>query len=408
MAPTHFVASGTLNRRAIRPHARIPQRDLVHELESPQSDILRTGLEDAADQDASSGRQREGLPSHYRMRAERHYVDHLVTPTLGMPVRLIPIAYFADTHEACSGDLDALVRSIRTHGVIQPLLVRKENTAYRVIAGRRRLSAAVAVGLAEVPCIVHQVDDAGEASLRAAAEVRGDVVAARPPAATRASDPLRATVGSKLADGVSAIASDLARLRSTLDLARGAGKGFERAIALNFASAQTWRTLWLANATSFLATGQCQEDARKPLQTVIDDIIQCFEPECRLSGLRFAVEHAAVATPVDRGLVGLALAGAIIVTLSFLEDAEDPFIQVESRSFADGGFALEIKQRGSLVPREIAERFSTHAFSARGAGVVGLAAIALSHATAMYGGAAQLIAGDDVDGTVLRLTFPQP
>jgi ParB-like chromosome segregation protein Spo0J len=379
----------------------------VHELDSPQADALDTDAEDPIDSDspepdaAPPSRQREGLPSHYRMRAEQHYVDHIVAPAVGMPVRLIPVSDFPDPDRARSKELDALVRSIRAHGVIQPLLVHKERSAYRVIAGRKRLSAAMAAGLAEVPCIVHQVDDAGAASLRSAENIRGDA----PAAPGRTADQLRAAVGSKIADGVTEIATDLVRLRDSIDLVRAATRGFERTAAVDLMAAQTWRTLWLASVTAFLSTGKTTEAGSKPLSVVVDEVVGGFEPECRLSRLRVDVVHQAPAATVDRGLVALALTGAIIVTLSFVEQAAAPVVEVQSRPLAEGGVGLDVVQRQAIVPRETADRFSSRVFSARGAGSVGLAAIALAHATAAYGGASELVV-DDGPGSTVKLTFP--
>ena len=388
-----------------------PKGTVVHELESQQTDDLRPDIEDVSDADSlaatqsQGSRQREGLPAHYRMRAERHYVDHLVAPTLGTPIRLIPVGDFLHADQARAKELDALIRSIRAHGVIQPLLVRKEDDSYRVIAGRKRLCAAMAAGLTEVPCIIHRVDDAGAASLRTAESVRGDVQS--PTIAARAADPVRAAVGTKLADGVTEIARDLARLRNTISVAREAARGFERAAAVDLIAAETWRTLWLANVTAFLSTGRSPEEGTQSLSSVIDDVIQNFEPECRLSRLRMAVTHGGeTRTTVDRGLIGLVLTGAIIVTLSFLEQTAEPCVDVRSEPLGDGGFALEIVQRQALVPHYMADRFSSQAFSARGAGAFGLAAIALSHATAMYGGASELVVSRESEGTTVRLTFP--
>ena len=55
--------------------------------------------------------------------------------------------------------LRELADSIRQHGVLQPLSVRRVGAGYELIAGERRLRAAVLAGLTEVPCIVLSMDD---------------------------------------------------------------------------------------------------------------------------------------------------------------------------------------------------------------------------------------------------------
>lgn len=55
--------------------------------------------------------------------------------------------------------LAELSDSIRQHGVLQPLSVRRCGAGYELIAGERRLRAAQMAGLTEIPCIVMQMDD---------------------------------------------------------------------------------------------------------------------------------------------------------------------------------------------------------------------------------------------------------
>jgi ParB family transcriptional regulator, chromosome partitioning protein len=55
--------------------------------------------------------------------------------------------------------LDELARSIRTSGIIQPLVVRPLGARYQLIAGERRWRAAQRAGLTKVPVIVRQVSD---------------------------------------------------------------------------------------------------------------------------------------------------------------------------------------------------------------------------------------------------------
>ncbi len=56
--------------------------------------------------------------------------------------------------------LEALARSIREIGVLQPIVVRKvEDDSYELVAGERRLRAARMAGLATVPAIIRTSDD---------------------------------------------------------------------------------------------------------------------------------------------------------------------------------------------------------------------------------------------------------
>lgn len=55
--------------------------------------------------------------------------------------------------------LDELCESIKAHGVLQPLLVRKKGKKYEIIAGERRYQASLRAGLEKLPVIIRDVDD---------------------------------------------------------------------------------------------------------------------------------------------------------------------------------------------------------------------------------------------------------
>lgn len=52
-----------------------------------------------------------------------------------------------------------LANSIIEHGVIQPIVLRKKDAGYEIVAGERRWRAAIKAGLSEVPCLIRELDD---------------------------------------------------------------------------------------------------------------------------------------------------------------------------------------------------------------------------------------------------------
>ncbi|HSN91683.1 MAG TPA: ParB/RepB/Spo0J family partition protein [Anaeromyxobacteraceae bacterium] len=55
--------------------------------------------------------------------------------------------------------LEELAASIREHGVVEPILVRREGGKYRIVAGERRWRAAQRAGLREVPAVLREASD---------------------------------------------------------------------------------------------------------------------------------------------------------------------------------------------------------------------------------------------------------
>ena len=55
--------------------------------------------------------------------------------------------------------LAELAESIKAHGIIQPLILRRSGKGYQVIAGERRLRAAAMAGLTRVPAVIREASD---------------------------------------------------------------------------------------------------------------------------------------------------------------------------------------------------------------------------------------------------------
>lgn len=52
-----------------------------------------------------------------------------------------------------------LVKSVKEHGILEPLLVRPSGSNYELVAGERRYRAAQEVGLQEIPVVIRDFDD---------------------------------------------------------------------------------------------------------------------------------------------------------------------------------------------------------------------------------------------------------
>jgi len=61
--------------------------------------------------------------------------------------------------------IDELCQTIKTHGVIQPIVVRVRNGRYEIIAGERRWRAVKKLGLSTIPAIVREFNDSQAASI---------------------------------------------------------------------------------------------------------------------------------------------------------------------------------------------------------------------------------------------------
>jgi ParB family chromosome partitioning protein len=105
---------------------------------------------------------RRGLPETVRMRHDEHYVEALAASASSPIGRLLPIEQIdPNPHQPrqVMGDLSELMASISEKGIIEPIIVRRRQHRYQIIAGERRYQAAVQLGLAEVPVVIRDVDD---------------------------------------------------------------------------------------------------------------------------------------------------------------------------------------------------------------------------------------------------------
>ncbi len=61
-------------------------------------------------------------------------------------------------HEFSEEAIDALAASIKEHGVLQPIVVTREDGKYKIVAGERRWRASKKAGLSKIPAIIRTLD----------------------------------------------------------------------------------------------------------------------------------------------------------------------------------------------------------------------------------------------------------
>lgn len=78
-----------------------------------------------------------------------------------IPLERLSANPFQPRAEFDAEKLEELAESIRLHGVLQPIVVRRLGEDYQIIAGERRWRAAQIAGLTAIPAVVRELDDAG-------------------------------------------------------------------------------------------------------------------------------------------------------------------------------------------------------------------------------------------------------
>ena len=91
--------------------------------------------------------------------------DLMAERTEELKISLIVPNEYQPRHTFDEESLGELADSIREHGVVQPILVRRKNHQYELIAGERRLRAAEMAGLKEIPAIVRDYSDKQSAEI---------------------------------------------------------------------------------------------------------------------------------------------------------------------------------------------------------------------------------------------------
>ena len=103
-----------------------------------------------------------GLPDSVKFRYDNHLVDEISTRAKTEIIRNIPVEKIIPNvmqPRKDMGNLSELSESVKVKGIIEPILVRRKDGKFEIIAGERRYKAAKLAGLKEVPCIEYNIPE---------------------------------------------------------------------------------------------------------------------------------------------------------------------------------------------------------------------------------------------------------
>ena len=329
--------------------------------------------------------QREGLPPGYRMRHDSHYVDQLTTRAAQPQVRSIAIRDIESARAGEVRDLDALTRSIARYGIVQPLIVRGRNGRFELIAGARRLRAAGAAGLTEVPCIVHSCDDARARALADAENLR-----AQPDGAAHAPE--------LPASGLKELRQSFGTIDSCLHLLAGREGSLRDRVALDLVRTEAYRASRMVQSLHVLAQEPTLALADVSVRAALDAVLEASAPERRLGGVQLTqdVADGAHLIAADPEWISVGLSGAVGGMLALVQGAKSPALHVRLTGTASGpSIMLEIAQHAVTVPAWALSRFFDQSWTDRPGGYQAAVELAASRKVIeLHRGGIEILTGD--------------
>jgi hypothetical protein len=276
------------------------------------------------------------------MRADAHYVEELDAALFSAPIRHLDVRTIDPIHREGDHSPSAdFVESVRRHGVLQPLLVRSRGGRFQVLAGSKRLAAALEAGLSEVPCLVERVDDDQARILAAATNVPSKARDASPIHAER---PKAEMAFGAFADCLTAVASSAGLLSS--------GSALTQAVAVDLVRAEASRALQLLRAVRVLR-GEISP-ARRAIypRVVLQRVVDETEAERRLRGLRLSIDRNSLDAPpltADEELLVSSI-GALVVAAPALLGQSAASITLHTATRSDGTLVFIADHEGAELP----------------------------------------------------------
>ncbi len=334
------------------------------------------------------------------MRHDAHYVDQLTSRTAGPQVRLVPMRDIDGPRQIETREVAGLARSITKYGVLQPLLVRPRGGRFELIAGARRLAAAAAAGLSEVPCIVHQVDDLRARALTDAENMKTTDEAPADERSGRQDVP---------PSGLNELSQSFSAIGSCLHLLADRDGALRDRVALDLIRTEVHRAGRLVQCLNVIGQEPTLTEVELSLVSVLEQVVDGFAPERRLSGVTVTLEATDGPHHVrgDQEWLAVGLSGALGGMLALVQGARTAALQVRVASTASrASVMVEITQQAVTVPSWALNRFFDVQWTDRPGGYQAAAELAAARrVTELHRGGAEVVPGER-GGSRLVLLLP--
>ena len=333
------------------------------------------------------------------MRHDAHYIDELFSAKRARQVILVPPKdVSAEPGEGLveGWDVGPLAESLAEFGVLQPLLVRRNRGRYELIAGAKRLAAARAAGLAEVPCLLYDVDDAQAEQMKRASNIHGAEAAD----ATSDNRALLRAVFPLLGKSLHAI-------RSSLQLLSDGASGDR--VANDLIRAEAQRATRLAWAATLLSFAPRLNPMNFDAADVVERVLRTCEEERTLAGLKLHKRIQGRCTVrADPRLVSVAMRGAVDAMLPLARSRESATLAVSlARHEPSHSVVLQVSQDALRPADDVWNRWFDLRWRDRPGGLAsGVGLLAAKRIIELHGGRLA-IAPTQGRGCRLALSFPE-
>ena len=330
------------------------------------------------------------------MRADAHYVEQLDSRHSRSIVQLLPIDLI-EPRGASPADPppNELVDSVRSHGILQPLLVQGREGRYGLISGHGRLAAAKAAGLRRVPCLVHDVDDEQ-------AEVLGRDLRARSAPSSEALQPR-----GPLPDSSGELAAALSALTACVDLLESAATALPRRVLLDVLRAEVGRASALTRATRVLEDRVLLRRVRVSPRRVVDRVGDECHATRRLRAIDLEVKPSpreGIAVVGDEELLVLALSSLVNTWFGLLEGTDAAQVTISFAVEPPSSVVFAVSQAQVVMPDRWMRHFFDDEWTDRPKGMSATLLAAARRIASLHQGHAA--ARTTEQGVTLSMTLP--